>query len=272
MTRDRRQAVGEGTLDHDFRTADIETSSEDYARRFRGSVGEWFLRVQARTVSDLLGDAGRESLSVLDVGGGHGQLTRPLLDAGHRVVVHGSRPVCHDRLSGLGTSIARITSDLWHLPFSDDAFDLVVGIRLLAHVDEWRLLLGEMTRVSRRFVLVDFPARGPHHALVTALFGAKRKLEGNTRPYFDYLPSEIEEVFESRGMRISGATRQFGWPMALHRGLRSARFSALLESVSRALGITDRFGSPVLMLAEAASGSGNSEVVSRETGERGNPD
>ena len=49
--------------------ADIETSSEDYAKRFSGEVGKYFLDVQAKITLDLLKDL--PNSSVLDVGGGH---------------------------------------------------------------------------------------------------------------------------------------------------------------------------------------------------------
>ena len=51
-------------------TPDIETSSADYASRFSGRAGEYFLEVQAQTVSEAL--AGLTPGTVLDVGGGPG--------------------------------------------------------------------------------------------------------------------------------------------------------------------------------------------------------
>jgi hypothetical protein len=45
-------------------TADIETSSEDYSRRFSGPVGSWFLRVQESATLKML--ATRPGASVLD--------------------------------------------------------------------------------------------------------------------------------------------------------------------------------------------------------------
>ena len=49
---------------------DVETASDDYARRFSGPVGEWFLDVQERACLDLLRPW--RGGTVLDVGGGHG--------------------------------------------------------------------------------------------------------------------------------------------------------------------------------------------------------
>src|SRR5512139_706652 len=77
-------------------TADIETSSEDYAGRFAGPVGAWFLKVQENATLEML--AGYLGCTILDVGGGHGQLTGPLLDNGHNVTVFGSSDVCIERI------------------------------------------------------------------------------------------------------------------------------------------------------------------------------
>ena len=53
--------------------------------RFSGAVGHWFLQRQAQLTLELL--RALPGARVLDVGGGHGQLTRPLLEAGHPVTV-----------------------------------------------------------------------------------------------------------------------------------------------------------------------------------------
>src|SRR5687767_14815796 len=78
--------------------ADIVTSSEDYARRFAGSVGRWFLETQARLTFELLRPL-PAGASVLDVGGGHAQIAPALIDAGYNVTVVGSHPVCGARLA-----------------------------------------------------------------------------------------------------------------------------------------------------------------------------
>jgi hypothetical protein len=72
--------------------ADLETSSTDYARRFAGPVGEWFLAVQTRATLELLAPWPRAR--VLDLGGGHGQIAGPLLAAGHEVTIYGSEGAC----------------------------------------------------------------------------------------------------------------------------------------------------------------------------------
>ena len=59
-------------------TADIETSSDEYASRFSGEIGEWFLKVQEDATLGIL--APFTQAKILDVGGGHGQLTGALIE------------------------------------------------------------------------------------------------------------------------------------------------------------------------------------------------
>ena len=135
-------------------TPDVETAGAAYARRFSGPAGAYLLDVQAQTLRRLLSDAAIEGGRVLDVGGGHAQLTRVLLAFGFEVWVQGSRPSCGERLVPLMQEaegrLHFVASSLWSLPFADRAFDLVIGIRLLAHVERWQALLSEMARVAGR--------------------------------------------------------------------------------------------------------------------------
>ena len=137
-----------GILAHDVTTPDIETSGRAYARRFSGPVGAYLLGVQSETVRRLLSYGGIQGGRVLDVGGGHAQLTHLLLALGFEVWVQGSAPCCAKRLGPLMDEakgrLHFVTSSLWALPFGDRAFDLVVGIRLLAHVERWQALLTEL--------------------------------------------------------------------------------------------------------------------------------
>jgi hypothetical protein len=116
-------------------------------------------------------------------------------------------------------------------------------------VQSWRELCAELARVSRDLVLVDFPRRGALHRLAPALFGVKRRIENNTRPYFDYAHGEVEAAFDALGLDVVGASGQFAWPMVLHRVLQKPPLSRTLERCATLCGWTASFGSPVLILA-----------------------
>jgi SAM-dependent methyltransferase len=230
--------------------ADVETSSAGYARRFEGRVGRYFLEVQARATLDLLSPWPRAT--VLDVGGGHGQVTGPLVDGGYAPTVYGSPGSSEDRVRPF-TQAGRArftTGDLLKAPFPDRAFDVVLSYRLLPHVHRWPALVAELSRLAARAVLVDYPTTRSVNAAAEAFFGLKKGVEGNTRPFTVFRDADIEAAFAASGFRITGRHPQFLFPMALHRGLRSAFLARGLEGAARAFGLTRAWGSPVILRLE----------------------
>ena len=120
---------------------DVETSSDGYARRFAGGVGAWFLETQARITLDLL--TAWPGARILDVGGGHGQLTGPLVEAGYDVTVYGSEVACASRIRAW-TDAGRarfLAGPLERLAVDDRQYDVVLSYRLLPHVSVWRALI-----------------------------------------------------------------------------------------------------------------------------------
>jgi 2-polyprenyl-3-methyl-5-hydroxy-6-metoxy-1,4-benzoquinol methylase len=235
-------------------SADRETASADYARRFAGAVGEWFLEVQAHTVLELLAPWPRAG--VLDVGGGHGQLTSALLDAGHAVTVYGSGPdAVSETLAGHVRSgrVALATGDLLSAPFPERHFDVVLSFRLLPHVRRVGALIAELARLARAAVIVDYPTRRSVNAVSGALFGLKKGVEGNTRPFTVFRDREIEEAFGAAGFHPTARRPQFLLPMALHRALGSAGLARGLEGMARGLALTRALGSPVVLRLERRS-------------------
>jgi 2-polyprenyl-3-methyl-5-hydroxy-6-metoxy-1,4-benzoquinol methylase len=190
---------------------------------------------------------------VLDVGGGHGQLTGALLEAGHGVTVYGSsEKACGEELSKLVECAAAAfqSGDLLRAPWEGGAFDIVVSYRLLPHVTQWRALVAELCRLARRAVVVDYPTRRSLNALASFFFPLKKQVEGDTRPFTVFGEREIEEAFASQGFTVTARRAEFFLPMALHRALRLAGLSRVLESAARALGLTRALGSPVILRAE----------------------
>jgi len=230
--------------------ADVETSSEAYARRFAGGVGGWFLAVQAEATRDLLRPFPRAR--IVDVGGGHGQLAAPLADAGHDVTVVGSSEACRARVQSLVDrgGVRFQAADLLRLPFAARAFDVALAFRLLPHVARWRELVAELCRVAARAVIVDYPTTRSLNAVAGPLFGVKKRVEGDTRPFAVFDDGEVESAFASEGFRVAARRPEFAVPMALHRALGMAPLSRGLERAARLSGLTSRLGSPVIVRAD----------------------
>jgi SAM-dependent methyltransferase len=240
--------------------ADVESSSEGYARRFAGPVGQWFLELQARLTLECLSGLS-PGAAVLDVGGGHAQLAPPLVEAGYRVTVVGSTASCGERLAPL-TSAGRCrfdVADLLALPYRDQAFDAVVCYRLLAHSIDWKRLVRELCRVARHRVVVDYPARRSVNVASEALFRIKNSIErGTTRPFALYGRGEVARVFESAGFQVTVERPQFFLPMAFYRLAGSTGLARTAEGVARSVGLTGLLGSPVIARADRRLDPGGS--------------
>lgn len=228
-------------------TPDIETSSDDYATRFAGKVGEWFLKVQEKATLKMLKPY--PGASILDVGGGHGQTTKALIDAGYDLTVFGSDPVCKERIAQYVDSgqCKFEAGNLLDLPYPDDAFDVVLSYRLLPHIEQWQHLIEEFSRVARKAVILDYPEKRSVNVIAPQLFKMKKQMEGNTRPFTLFSRAEVTEQFNQHGYQFKDAYGEFFLPMVLHRKLKSPGISSAAEDVCRALGLTGLFGSPVVV-------------------------
>jgi len=234
---------------------DIETASADYARRFSGPVGEWFLRVQEHACLRLLDR--RRGGTVLDIGGGHAQIAVPLARAGCSVSVFGSAPACAGRLrqqaDAAGVEVAFDHGDLFQLPYADRSFDVVVSFRLLPHLQRWRALVAECCRVARHAVIVDYAPVVSANLLAPLLFHLKKGIEKNTRHYLVFFEGAVRKAFQTAGFQVTGRFDQFFVPMVVHRALGRPSWSQAAENAARRVGLTRGFGSPVILRAEPRS-------------------
>ena len=110
-------------------------------------------------------------------------------------------------------------------------------------------LIAELCRVARHAVIVDYPTSESLNRVAPALFGAKKRLEKNTRTFTLFTHRQVEAAFSSCGFTSARRIGQFFLPMVLHRALRCRPCSAALETLARAVGLTRLWGSPVMLLA-----------------------
>ena len=230
--------------------ADIETSSEDYARRFSGKIGEYFLDVQTTITLKLLNSW--QNVKILDVGGGHAQIAVPLIEAGYNLTVIGSDDVCKERLNKLlnESSFKYKTCNLLDIPFDDKSFDIVTCFRLLTHEENWEIQIAELCRLAKIAVIIDYPDIKSFNILYNFLFSIKKRYEGNTRTFRNFSRKELIEEFKKNGFGTPIFRAEFFLPMVIHRALKSVKLMGTLEKIFYFLGLTKYFGSPVILRVE----------------------
>ncbi len=150
-------------------------------------------------------------------------------------------------------SFEYITCNMLNLPFEDSCFDVVLAFRLLPHVNQWQKLISEMCRVSRNVVIFDYPDIRSFNFLYRLLFGAKKALEGNTRPFRLFNRREILRVLGEQKFGQPILKPQFFAPMVVHRIFKSVTISNTVEYIFRVVGMTNLFGSPVILKATQLS-------------------
>jgi SAM-dependent methyltransferase len=225
---------------------DLVSSTDSYALRFAGPTGAWLLERQTTAITDLM--APWQGAEVLDVGGGHAQVTPPLTAAGHAVTTLVSGEMAAGRLLRITNGAAHVVlGDLSAPPLPDRSVDVAVSVRMMAHVEDWQRFLEGLCRVARDAVIIDFPIPAGANALSPLLFGAKKKIEKDTRHYRSIPLAEVAAVFAAQGFEVDAHVGQFVLPMALHRAIKRPGLSRRLEQLVSPL--AGRFGNPVILRA-----------------------
>ena len=137
-------------------------SAAAYEERFqRRKAGTNWLEARAlRRVLSRLGHLDR----VLDVPAGTGRLFGVLSEHTREAVVASDvsaemLDLARSQSKDTGDVVHLVQADLLALPFADDAFDAVVCVRFVHHLRSGRTrveALGELARVSRRYVVMTF--------------------------------------------------------------------------------------------------------------------
>ncbi len=253
---ERPGAGPEGTRKHYGYThyANREVAEGFDALRFGGPIGRYLLEAQQALLLDAIAPA--DGRRVLDVGTGTGRAALALAAAGANVTgVDASREmldVARARAAELGVTATFEVADAHALPFADRSVDAAVCFRLLMHVPDWPRCVGELCRVSRWRVVLDFPARSSFAALEST---ARRRSGGasgrKTEPYRVLAERDMRAALAAGGFRVATVSRQFVLPIALHKTIGSLGITTRRgERRSVLVGLRRWLGSPVTMVAE----------------------
>jgi ubiquinone/menaquinone biosynthesis C-methylase UbiE len=170
-------------------------------QRYRSLDQAWVNWCEQRILARLLTQCQLANGTVLDVPCGYGRFASLYARLGIKAVGADISPAMvhlaaqnHAQHSRWGWLCANILE----LPFADSAFDSVLCIRLLHHRRsdaERQRILGELARVSRRFIIISFYQSTPLHALARRWRGTRGRLAMTTFP-------RLRELAQASGLRI----------------------------------------------------------------------
>lgn len=243
--------TNESLAGSDGERADEHSASDAYAERFSGKTGKWFLDVQLEKTLELLRDFSPHTTTILDVGGGHGQLALPLAELGYAVTVLGSSEKAFHQINKRPElKIKKIYADVLARTLPEQSYDVVLCFRILPHTLAWQSLLTELCYLSKQAIIFDYPSAESINSIAPLFFKTKKKLEKNTRPYLTFTAEQIQQELKKQHNIIAAEQKQYALPMALHRALKQPGISRGLEGVCASMGLTKKFGSPIIVKAE----------------------
>jgi len=145
-------------------------------------------------LADRISNVFPDANSLLDVGCGNGRLARELLERRGNLKVQGI-----DVKSTTDVAIPYLLFDGQHIPFGDATWDVAMAIDVLHHCSDPTLVLRELCRVSRRYVIVkDHIAENRFDFQVLKFMDwVGNRGYGTTLPYTYYTSHEWNEVFIS---------------------------------------------------------------------------
>lgn len=232
--------------------ADAGVANRFDALRFGGPIGRYLLEGQERLLREALAPvSGRR---ILDVGTGTGRAAIGLSAAGANVLGLDTSSamlrVARARAAAASLAVEFGVADAHHLPLADRSVDAAVCLRVLMHAIDWRTCVGELCRVSRRRVVVDFPAFASFAAVESGGRRIAHALGRAVEPYRVIAERDVVSAFRRSNFRIVDIQRQFVLPIALHKHVGSLSFTHATERALSAIGLLRLIGSPVTLVAE----------------------
>ena len=195
-----------------------ETFGEGFARRMSRRYHQRGLsRTQQRLV-DFLAERGLEGATVLEIGGGIGEIQVELLRRGAASATNLEISENYEaeaadllRERGLAGRVSRRFHDIATSPDEVEPADIVVLHRVVCCYPDYEKLLGAAAGHARRMLVFSHPPRNVIHRSVMAMVNGLRRLQGNSFREFVHPPSAMVDVVQAQGLTLEYRHRGFAW-------------------------------------------------------------
>jgi magnesium-protoporphyrin O-methyltransferase len=202
--------------------------SKRFARRVANRYRNKGLDKTAQRMVDFLEARGIEGATVLEIGGGVGEIQLELLKRGAaRAVNLELSPAYEDEAArllaeaGLEGRAERVLHDIAADPAEIEPADVVVLNRVVCCYPDPERLLGAAADRARRLLVFSYPKRNAVSRLLVATQNAFFRLTRREFRTFAHPPSQMLGVLEQHGLRRAFAHHPLIWQIAgLERSLR----------------------------------------------------
>ena len=192
-----------------------------FAKRMAARYRKRGLDKTARRMVELLRQAGVQDATVLEIGGGVGEIHFELLRGGAASATNLELSPAYDaeaaRLiaeAGLADRVQRRLVDIAADPTAVEPADIVVLHRVVCCYPDYATLLGVAADHTRRQLVFSHPPRNPLSRAVVATQNLLLRLSGREFRTFAHPPAAMLAVLAEHGLRPSAAYRGPVWQVA----------------------------------------------------------
>jgi SAM-dependent methyltransferase len=179
----------------------------------RNPVQRWLIDRFHRTAAGLV--AQTDPLSILDSGCGEGFAVRAIMKRPLRTVVGLDASIgALGMAKRLNAESQFVAGSVLHLPFPDRAFDIVLCLEVLEHLDDPRRALVELCRVSRQWLLLSVPNE-PFFRGANFLRGKNVRAWGNDPGHVNHWSAAAFQRFVGSECSIRACRTTFPWTVVL---------------------------------------------------------
>jgi hypothetical protein len=177
----------------------------------------------ARRMVGFLERCGIAGATVLEVGGGVGELQLELLKRGAQRTVNLELSPAYEqeagrllREAGLEERVERRLHDIAIDPDAIDPVDVVVLNRVVCCYPDYERLLSAVADHARRLVVFSHPPRNVVSRFLIGALNLRLRLQGSEFRIFAHPPAAMMAVLEQRGLRRTYARHGLPWQVAGH--------------------------------------------------------
>lgn len=200
------------------RDAYDQTFGDRFARRIARRYRKRGLDRTRRRVVDFLSARGIEEATVLEVGGGIGEVHVELLRRGASAVTNLEISTSYEEQaaqllaeSGFGDRVTRRFVDIASSPDEVEPADVVVLHRVVCCYPDYERLLSAASAHARQLLVFSHPPRTPVTRLSFAFDNLMRRIRHNEFRAFVHPPEAMMAVVQSQGMSMRYRHRGLSW-------------------------------------------------------------
>ena len=195
-----------------------ETFNDRFARRMARRYRRRGLSRPERALVEFLTARGIEGASVLEIGGGMGEIHVALLQQGaaratNLEISRNYEPQAAHLLetAGVGDRVQRRFLDIAQTPDEVEPADIVVLHRVVCCYPDYERLLGAAGSKARRLLVFSHPPLTLATKAVIGFDNTLRRLKGDSFRAFTHPPDAMLSVLEGVGLRPDYRWRGLGW-------------------------------------------------------------